>query len=399
MAAGEKAKIIIRADGNARIGAGHLMRCLTIADEIRQKDSICFWCADRESADLAESRGYNTRVLETDYRNMLSELPLWEDWMSPEKPGGRESIVSRAEKRARRSQTSGESERTILVDSYAVNEEYLKAIGTYGRVCLLDDMQQRAWPVDVVINYNVFAQKDIYRNLYEKQGRPADMPGLYLGPSYVPLRPQFREREYQVREELQELLITTGGGDQQNIAGQILEKIDNGEYRIHVVSGPYNPHGDWLDEYAAKHPEVVVHRQVTEMAELMGQCDLAITAGGTTVYELCAIGVPFICFSYAENQKALTAYAGKQGIGWDAGKYHHDPAETLNRIAELTRQAQKELSMRQRMSLRARDLVDGQGARRLAQVLEHAGEEENHSSEYGNPRITNRTDNSRNGQA
>lgn len=357
MAAGEKAKIIIRADGNALIGAGHLMRCLTIADEVRQKDSICFWCADRESADLAESRGYRTRVLGTDYRNMLSELPLWEEW-----------AVSRL-------QESGDCMCTILVDSYEVNEEYLRAIGAYGRVCLLDDMQQRAWPVDVVMNYNAFANRDIYRELYEEQGRTADIPRLYLGPSYVPLRPQFRERKYQVREKLQELLITTGGGDRENIAGQILEKIDNGEYRIHVVSGPYNPHGDWLAGYAAKHPRVVVHRQVTEMAELMGQCDLAITAGGTTVYELCAIGVPFICFSYAENQEALTAYAGQQGIGWDAGKYHHDPLKTLDRIAELTRRAQQELTLRRSMSFQAGKLVDGGGARRLAQVLEHIAEQ------------------------
>lgn len=352
MAEERKTDIIIRADGNARIGAGHLMRCLTIAEEIRHKERVVFWCADQASAELAESRGYIVRVLGTDYRDMLSELPRWEAW-------------------AQQEQEKPESLRpTILVDSYYVNAEYLQALRAYGRVCLLDDMQQQAWPVDGVINYNAFAQRESYERLYAGQDRLAGETALYIGPAYVPLRPQFIGRKYQVQEQVKEILITTGGGDLENIAGQILERIVNTECRIHVVSGPYHPHGAWLEEYALRHPHVTVHRQVTEMAALMEQCDLAITAGGTTVYELCALGVPFICFSYAENQEALAEYAGRQGIGRNAGKYHREPEKVLAHMAELVRETMADETGRREMSRKARALVDGGGARRLAEVLE-----------------------------
>lgn len=347
-------RIIIRADGNARIGAGHLMRCLTIAEEIRDKDSVVFWCADEASAELAGSRGYSVHVLGTDYREMLSELPQWEAW-------------------AQRENKSAESTRpTILVDSYYVNAEYLQALRAYGRVCLLDDMQQRAWPVDGVINYNAFARRESYEQLYAGQGKRSgtEKTALYIGPAYVPLRSQFNRREYQVREQVKEILITTGGGDRENIAGQILERIQEEACRIHVVSGPYNPHGAQLAKYAAANPRVEVHRQVTEMAELMRQCDLAVTAGGTTVYELCALGVPFICFSYAENQEALAEYAGRQGIGWNAGKYHREPEKVLEHIAELARKMMTDGVGRREMSRKAGALVDGGGARRLAEMLE-----------------------------
>lgn len=347
-----RTRIIIRADGNARIGAGHLMRCLTIAEEIRDKDSVVFWCADEASAELAGSRGYRVHVLGTDYREMLSELPQWEAWAQQE------------------SEAAESPQPTILVDSYYVNAEYLQALRSYGRVCLLDDMQQRVWPVDGMINYNAFAQRESYERLYAGQDKLSGKAALYIGPAYVPLRPQFIGREYQVREQVKELLITTGGGDRENIAGQILERIEDGTYRIHVVSGPYNPHGAQLAEYAAAHPRVEVHRQVTEMAELMRQCDLAVTAGGTTVYELCALGVPFICFSYAENQEALAEYAGQQGIGRNAGKYHRDPEKVLEHIAELVREAMTDGAGRREMSRKARALVDGGGARRLAEILE-----------------------------
>ena len=347
-------RIIIRADGNARIGSGHLMRCLTIADAVRDKGSVVFRCADEESAKLAKSRGYRVQVLGTDYREMQSELAQWEEWAQQEK------------KAAERPQC------VILVDSYYVKPEYLQALRAYGRVFLMEDMQRQAWPVDGVINYHAFAGRECYERLYAGQKKLLGVgkPALYIGPAYVPLRPQFSGRDFQVKQRVKELLITTGGGDQENIAGRILERIEDGECRIHVVSGPYNPHGAQLAEYALAHPQVVVHQQVTKMAELMLQCDLAVTAGGTTVYELCALGVPFICFSYAENQEALADYAGRRGVGLSAGRYHREPEQVLERIPELVRQLMANRDRRLEMSRRARALVDGGGARRLAEVLE-----------------------------
>ena len=105
------------------------------------------------------------------------------------------------------------------------------------------------------------------------------------------------------------------------------------------------------------------------MAKLMLQCDLAVTAGGTTVYELCALGVPFVCFSYAENQEALTEYAGRQKIGLCAGKYHGDSAGTLDNIGNLVRRAAEDWQLRRQLSQRAKGLVDGLGAKRLAEGM------------------------------
>lgn len=347
MAAEQKKSILIRADGNARIGAGHLMRCLTIADALNCRDSVRFLCADEESAELARQRGYEAVTLGTDYRDMLSELPILEKlWAGKD----------------RRTQTIPQ---TILVDSYYVSADYLQALRAFGRVILLEDIPGRSWPVDGVINYNAFAEGETYNAVYEQWGNVR----RYIGASYVPLRPAFADRQYQVREQVRELLLTTGGGDRENIAGKILERLGNTSYVIHVVSGPYNPHGAWLARYAQEHPHVVLHRQVTEMAELMLQCDLAVTAGGTTIYELCAVGVPFVCFSYAENQEALVDYAGRQEIGLDAGKYHYDSVRTLENIGRLVEQAAADAQQRREMSRRAAGLVDGRGAIRLAEVL------------------------------
>lgn len=341
---GEKADIVIRADGNADIGAGHLMRCLTIADGIREKERVMFWCADETGASRARDRGYKALTLGTDYRDMTSELPLFEE-------------------------LAGEGRKTFLVDSYYASDEYLRVLRDYGSVYLLEDVPGHVRPVDGLINYNIFAGEEDYRRVYRQ------CPGkvrLYIGGSYVPLRRQFMWRHYRVRDQVRELLVTTGGGDRENIAGEILETlldILDDVCIVHVVSGPYNPHGEWLDRYAERHPLVRVHRSVEDMAGLMSQCDLAVTAGGTTIYELCALGVPFVCFSYAENQEALTEYAGEREIGLHAGAFHRDPAGTLERIGSLTQRAAADMRLRLCMSGRAREVVDGAGAERLAAAL------------------------------
>ncbi len=354
---GKIADLVIRADGNADIGVGHLMRCLTIAEYIRDHTHVVFWCADEASAALAESRGYKAEVLETDYHDMLSELPRLEQLECSE--GHR----------------AGSGQRVILVDSYFVTAEYLQALKAYGRVYLLEDVPGHIWPVDGLINYNAYADKQSYEEAYGCSGE--NVPGidakrdtrLYIGASYVPIRSRFVGCDYQARGQVEELLVTTGGGDRENIAGKILERLEDMACHVHVVSGPYNPHGAWLANYARTHPRVVVHQRVEDMAKLMLQCDLAVTAGGTTVYELCALGVPFVCFSYAENQEALTEYIGGQGIGLNAGKYHLDSTGTLAKIGNLVRRAALDRQLRLQMSQRASRLVDGYGAERLAEAL------------------------------
>ena len=361
---------LIRADGNAKIGAGHLMRCLTIADELhRYVDSgeILFLCADEQSAQLAQDRGYDAFVLEitplggdlhgsnpygSSPYDMEAELPAW-------------SSVPGIHKEAN----------SILVDSYFVTERYLREIRKYGVVSLLDDMGTECFPVDRIINYNAFADREQYESLYK--GLETE---LVLGSAYVPVRPQFRGSSYRVREKAESILITTGGGDIDNIAGQILKKVreaagaENEDaidevLNYHLIIGRFNPHFEEMQALERSSGNIHIYHDVKDMAELMRRCDLAVTAGGSTVYELAAIGVPFICFSYAENQERIVDFFHTTEIAFSAGKYHKDPEAVLERIAEQTMALVQNHGKRYRCFCRERKLTDGMGAERLAEIL------------------------------
>lgn len=334
----------VRADGNAKIGAGHMMRCLTIIEELVRltgaKDEILFVCADDASASLVRERGFRAKSLGTDYRDMESELPAWR------------ALISEKEVH------------TILVDSYYVTEIYLQKLREYGRLILLDDMQQKAFPVDAIVNYNIFAREEQYRQLYSE-----NKVEYYIGGSYVPVRPQFLNVEYCVTNRVSDVLITTGGGDVDNIAGAVLEAIYDRKLNYHLITGKFNPHLEKLEQFALCCKNVHIYHDVKDMAGIMQKCDIAITAGGTTIYELSAIGVPFICFSYAENQEALTSYIGEYDIACFAGAYHRAPKQVLERMAFLVSELCEDKKKRIMCNEKERKLIDGMGAERLARVM------------------------------
>ncbi len=324
------------------------MRCLTIADALQElpgveKGDICFLCADEASGALAKAGGYGSVVFCTDYRNMEAELPLLTGLLQAENPVHKP---------------------VLIVDSYYITEAYLKAARQQAFLFLLDDMAKQAYPVDQVLNYNAFATEEQYRQLYQEGNVK-----FYTGSKYVPLRPQFRQTGYTLRETVQNILITTGGGDQENIAASIFETIEQPGFQYHVVIGRYHPDFQGWLRRERDSSQLHVHHDVRDMASLMRDCDIAVTAGGTTIYELAAIGVPFLCFSYAENQENLTEYIGRRHIACYCGAFHHNPKATLAEIRRLTHGLIAGPSLRRSMHENERNMVDGLGAVRIARLL------------------------------
>lgn len=402
--------ILIRSDGNARIGAGHLMRCMTVAEELTRLQgggNICFVCAEEASAAIVRERGMEAFVLGTDYREMEAELPRWREiWnrfglsgKPPEKAcqesgktGNRireEGDCANRDRKKAESGTTAVSRPavTVLVDSYYVTDSYLAALEKTAYTILMDDIGEHPYPVDCVINYNAPARLEAYRRLY-----PGEETRLLIGSAYIPLREQFRgvadsfiPREVPMGQRIALLtpdsgeengveeeparpgvLLTAGGGESGGIAGQILERIYTDAFTFHLVTGRFFSGVERLRQLEQTHPNIHIHHDVKNMAELMRGCQLAVTAGGSTVYELAALGIPFICFSCAENQEALVEYLDVRKMAASAGAWHREPKETLDRIEALFSGLAGSAEMQAAFHAREKELTDGKGAERLA---------------------------------
>lgn len=350
--------VVIRADANSKIGMGHVMRCLSVADALLKRgEEVLFVTADDTPVPLLAKKGIPCRVLHTDYTDMEAELSkLWNALSElPQGPGVPEAALP-------------QRNTFILVDSYYVTEKYLAALKKRITTIYMDDIYAFSYPVDMLINYNIYGEE----MGYEKDVAFADTK-LLLGTEYVPLREEFSAGEQQRTAANCGILITTGGGDSFNLAGQLLmeamkyDALKEKEY--HVVSGSLNPHIGELQALAQKHENIHIHCNVTNMAELMAESEIALSAGGSTLYELCAMGVPVIAFSFAENQERLVQTFVKRGTAQYGGNYRTDGNKMIqNTIAGLETLLEDE-NLRTEYRKKARTLVDGKGADRIAEAI------------------------------
>ncbi len=337
--------IWIRADANSEIGTGHVMRCLTVAKEMQKSgNEVCFILADEFPVKMLSDNKMSYKVLHTKYDRMEEELPLLCQWMEQDGP------------------------QLLLVDSYFVTKEYFEQIGRYTKVAYMDDFGHTEYPVDVLINYNIYGDKLPYRGNMTKESVQ-----LLLGTEYAPLREEFRNTGYLPRKEAEHVLVTTGGSDKYNLAGLIVEKaMKNAKLcglHYHVVSGIFNQNAEFLKRLEVTYANVHVYQNVTDMAELMKRCDVAITAGGSTMYELCAVGLPMIAFSFVENQeKQIETFVEKEIIGF-GGNYREQQELMTEDVLRCLLSLVSSYEERKKYSERGKHVVDGQGAHRIVDKL------------------------------
>ena len=341
----------IRADGNEKIGMGHVMRCLTIAEALRRLGgNVLFITADDRPASLIKKRGFAVRVLSSRYDDMEAELPALTAVLAE-------------------SGTDSGAERTkMVVDSYFITRRYLKTLKNMAKVILMDDEKRAVYPCDALVNYNIFGKTLGYERDYPAGTR------LFLGCEYAPLREQFLDCTYTVRKEAEHILLTTGGGDGCHMAlaaaKRLAGKSRAGGRKLpvwHIVCGPYHPDVEKLENLAAECGILRIHKNVTRMSELMRECDIAVSAAGSTFYELCSIGIPAVGFYFAKNQRRnMEAFAKRTPIK-NAGDFSAQPERVLDFIEEEVETLCREKMLREEISQSMKTIVDGRGADRLAE--------------------------------
>lgn len=331
--------IFFRADGNSHIGTGHIMRCLSLADAFRERGvEATFILAEPHMRPLIQERGYKCSVLGTAYDRLEEELPALLPLLEKLRPA------------------------CVILDSYFVTPEYMTAVQAKTLLVYIDDLNAFDYPADVVANYNLYA---------ETMGYPPDKTYL-LGPRYAPLRKQFQGLAPRVvREWVEQFLISTGGTDPYHVALRCVEYL--GEHPpdagavYHIVLGVMNRDIEKIRETAAELPYISLHQQVEDMRALMLQCDMAVSAGGTTLYELCASGLPTITYILADNQIQGAAAFEAAGLMPCAGDIRRAPG-FVGRIFAALKEAGG-LERRRETAERMQALVDGNGAARLAGAI------------------------------
>jgi UDP-2,4-diacetamido-2,4,6-trideoxy-beta-L-altropyranose hydrolase len=354
--------VIFRTDASSLIGTGHVMRCLTLAGELRDAGArVAFISRELPGhlCDLVErEQGIAVHRLgpapEAAGQGLAGERMdrLGMDW---EQDAAESGEVLRGREAA---------PDWLVADHYGLDRRWEQRMrGHVRNILAIDDVADRPHACEVLLDQNLHsAPERRYAGLVPASCR------LLLGPDYALLRREFREARGRGRTRtgaVKRILVDFGGSDHANATGRALEAIASlrrPEVAVDVVIGPSNPHRESLQARAASLPRVRTHHRVIRMAALMEHADLALGAGGATTWERCCVGLPALTLSIAPNQEALSRAAAEAGATVYLGRAGEVSGADL--AGALARWIDDPGGL-QRLSAHAMALVDGLGAERV----------------------------------
>lgn len=294
-------RIAFRADASLVIGTGHVMRCLTLANALHQQGAECtFVCRAHEGnlqAKIAEA-GHCVHMLplpQLQHRPVASDE--YADWLGcswkVDAAQTKDALIGAYD--------------WLVVDHYALDARWESALRDHtSKIMVIDDLANRPHDCDLLLDQNLGRVAADYASLVN--------PGTtcLTGPKYALLRPEFAAlRAYSLarrqRPRLENLLISMGGIDKDNVTGQVLDILRECKLppkcRITVVLGEHAPFIDDVQKKAALYESrCQVKINVKNMAEIIANSDLGIGAAGSTAWERCCLGLPTLVLILANNQ-------------------------------------------------------------------------------------------------
>jgi UDP-2,4-diacetamido-2,4,6-trideoxy-beta-L-altropyranose hydrolase len=340
--------LVLRCDASVAIGTGHVMRCLALAQQWHDGGGTCLF-AMAEATAAAEDR------------IQAEGFPVLRVEATPGSRPDAEQLVEHARRHAAS---------WVAVDGYHFDAEYQRLLKQGGiRVLLVDDNGESAhyW-ADLVLNQNAHARADMY-------SQRESCTRLLLGPRYAMLRREF-ERWGSWKRDIapvgRKVLITMGGSDPQNVTARVIDalRLVNVEgLEATVVVGGSNPHFESLQSAAAGAGAIRFERNVADMSALMAWADVAVSAAGTTCWEMCMLGLPAILIDLAENQKPIARALAEQSVAVHLGDSSHVTAAAIApQLNCLLFSSEK----RAAMCRGAMEIVDGRGAERVVALMRGA---------------------------
>ena len=335
-------KLIVRADASTKIGTGHVMRCLALAQCWQEQGGTVIFIMSNSTPAL-EVRLKSEKI---EIVHLLAESGSVKD--------AQETVIL-----AQKLNVDW-----VVIDGYKFQEDYQKTFQNYHlKTLFIDDYgHSNYYYGDIVLNQNINADQSLYQNreAYTK---------LLLGSSYTLLRQEFRKLPLKTKNISligTKVLVTLGGGDPDNVTLKVMQALSDikvNDLEVLVVIGVSNPYYDQLNLLVQSLSfSIKLVQNVTDMPELMAWADIAIAAGGSTNWELAFMGLPSVIIVIADNQQRIAKKLHEQEIIINLGWHQQIIPEQIG----LTVQALiGDRARREMMSQKGQQLIDGKGAMRV----------------------------------
>lgn len=360
-------RVAIRVDSSPTIGSGHVVRCVTLAEKLRERGADClFVCREFEGhfAKRILDSNFEIRLLShermsTEGDRNLQDIPDYSKWL------GASHQADVAETKL----AIGESAFDwLIVDHYGIDHRWEAAMHTHcERLMVIDDLANRTHDCDLLLDQNLV---DGYRTRYERL--VPNGCAVLTGPQFALLQSQYSDLHLRIPTRsgpVRRILAYFGGADSKKLTGMTVDaflELDRDDIQLDVVLSHSNFRNPGIYAKTSRSSNIFLHESLPSLSNLMAMADLCIGASGTTTWERCCLGLPSIVVTLAANQVPLATELSQLGaIEWLG---NHDTITVADLREAIKRNLENPEIIAQR-SLISYGLVDGNGVSRVANCL------------------------------
>lgn len=355
---------VFRVDASTRIGSGHVMRCLVLAQALRELGGAVTFISRVQPGDMCamvEQRGFPVlRLHDAVLSAPTGGVAFRPGW-------GVESWLEDAVQTVGALATLGVTPNWLVLDHYLLDQRWEAVLASaVERIMVIDDLADRSHRCQLLLDQNLVA--DMETRYVGKL--PAHCAAL-LGPSHALLDPTYASLRAEVpirRGPVRRIMAFFGGVDASDLSGRTMRAfaaLGRHDVTLDVATTAANPHLARLRNQANTQPNVRLHQDLPTLSHLMAEADLAIGAGGITNWERLCLGLPALVITVADNQRAIAKELDRLGlIRWLGDEGAIDEAAIAKAVGDILGSGVQES-----WSRACRDAVDGRGAGRVAAIL------------------------------
>lgn len=354
-----------RVDSSSLIGSGHVIRCLTLATELRKQKNKCkFICRDHENNFIKKIKKENFEVIILPnlkklklVKNTNNKKPIYSEWIGASWMEDAKQTIN---------VLKNENVNWLVIDHYGIEHKWEKKLRPYTKkIMVIDDLANRNHDCDLLLDQNlIFNFKDRYLKRL-----PKNCISL-LGPKYSLLQNEYKDLYISTPARVgpvKRILVYFGASDHKQITKKTLLaflQLNRKDITMDIVISSNSSQLNDIKKILKKNKNIKVHINLKSLANLIAIADLAVGACGSTSWERCCLGLPSIVITTADNQKQVAKELQKQKlISWLG---HHDTikmSSIYNKLKNLIDQNIESWSMKCKL------VTNGSGTKKVVQIL------------------------------
>lgn len=358
---------VFRVDASLQIGMGHVMRCLTLAEELKRSGHQCIFVSrahEGNPGQLIKRKGFEVMLLRasnaTETKPQHVSARDYQSWLGVDWEQDAEEVLQILNRI---------QPEWLVIDHYALDARWERLMASaVARIMVIDDLANREHQCDLLLDQNLGRDKSDYDPWVPKACV------RLIGPAYALLREEFvrlRGRSLARRSapELKRILVSMGGVDRDNITGIVLSALDRSNLPSHVeldiVLGSSAPHVQLVRTQATslRFPATLMVG-AADMAKRMCKADLSVGAPGSTSWERCCLGLPTLMVVLAENQNMIGRQLQSRGAGLVI-----DSSSIMRELGRHVVELQDEPDRMVRMSNASARLTQGLGSKHVCTAI------------------------------